>query len=240
MSKHSWQVAMVALTAGLGLTPSSAHSDDPNPIIAIEVDDRTGSFTARLPRAKSIASDIYRQAGVALQWSAGDETVVDRTLTVVITDSTSMSGRFAPGAMGVAPSPGDGTRGTLAYVFRDRVMAFADAHRLAHAYVLAAALAHEIGHLMGFVSGVDVVDFFTGAGGEYVELTNRTQDESAAIADLFVGADAVRQRRPHLDSRLRVLPPAFPCHSADVRSDTTPVVVSAVKPARDRPANQVT
>ncbi len=33
---------------------------------------------------------------------------------------------------------------------------------------------------------------FTGAGGEYVELTNRTQDESAAIADLFVGADAVR------------------------------------------------
>ena len=148
MSKHSWQVAMVALTAGLGLTPSSAHSDDPNPIIAIEVDDRTGSFTARLPRAKSIASDIYRQAGVALQWSAGDETVVDRTLTVVITDSTSMSGRFAPGAMGVAPSPGDGTRGTLAYVFRDRVMAFADAHRLAHAYVLAAALAHEIGHLL--------------------------------------------------------------------------------------------
>lgn len=33
---------------------------------------------------------------------------------------------------------------------------------------------------------------FTGAGGEYVELTNRTQDESATIADLYVGADAVR------------------------------------------------
>ncbi|MEW6086203.1 MAG: peptidoglycan DD-metalloendopeptidase family protein [Chloroflexota bacterium] len=33
---------------------------------------------------------------------------------------------------------------------------------------------------------------FTGEGGEYVELTNRTQDESASIADLFVGADAVR------------------------------------------------
>jgi peptidase M23-like protein len=33
---------------------------------------------------------------------------------------------------------------------------------------------------------------FTGAGGEYIELTNRTQDESATIADLFVGADAVR------------------------------------------------
>jgi hypothetical protein len=33
---------------------------------------------------------------------------------------------------------------------------------------------------------------FTGAGDEYVELTNRTQDESATIADLYVGADAVR------------------------------------------------
>jgi hypothetical protein len=33
---------------------------------------------------------------------------------------------------------------------------------------------------------------FTGAGDEYIELTNRTQDESATIADLFVGADAVR------------------------------------------------
>ncbi len=33
---------------------------------------------------------------------------------------------------------------------------------------------------------------FTGAGDEYIELTNRTQDEAATIADLYVGADAVR------------------------------------------------
>jgi hypothetical protein len=33
---------------------------------------------------------------------------------------------------------------------------------------------------------------FTGAGDEYVELSNRTQDESASIADLYLGADAVR------------------------------------------------
>ena len=33
---------------------------------------------------------------------------------------------------------------------------------------------------------------FTGAGGEYIELTNRTQDEAATIADRFVGVDAVR------------------------------------------------
>jgi murein DD-endopeptidase MepM/ murein hydrolase activator NlpD len=33
---------------------------------------------------------------------------------------------------------------------------------------------------------------FNGAGDEYVELTNRTQDEAATIADLYVGVDAVR------------------------------------------------
>ena len=33
---------------------------------------------------------------------------------------------------------------------------------------------------------------FSGAGGEHIELTNRTQDEPAAVADLFVGVDAVR------------------------------------------------
>jgi hypothetical protein len=33
---------------------------------------------------------------------------------------------------------------------------------------------------------------FTATGDEYVELTNRTQDETATIADRFVGADAVR------------------------------------------------
>jgi hypothetical protein len=33
---------------------------------------------------------------------------------------------------------------------------------------------------------------FNGAGDEYIELTNRTQDEAATVADLFVGVDAVR------------------------------------------------
>ncbi|NUQ86386.1 MAG: peptidoglycan DD-metalloendopeptidase family protein [Anaerolineales bacterium] len=33
---------------------------------------------------------------------------------------------------------------------------------------------------------------FTGAGSEYIELSNRTQDESVGIADLDLGADAVR------------------------------------------------
>jgi murein DD-endopeptidase MepM/ murein hydrolase activator NlpD len=33
---------------------------------------------------------------------------------------------------------------------------------------------------------------FTGAGDEYIELTNRTQDEAATVATLYVGVDAVK------------------------------------------------
>ncbi len=33
---------------------------------------------------------------------------------------------------------------------------------------------------------------FTGNGSEYIQLTNRTQDETATVSNLFVGADAVR------------------------------------------------
>lgn len=33
---------------------------------------------------------------------------------------------------------------------------------------------------------------FSGVGDEYIELTNRTQDEAATVADLYVGVDAVR------------------------------------------------
>jgi hypothetical protein len=33
---------------------------------------------------------------------------------------------------------------------------------------------------------------FSGNGDEYIELTNRTQDEAATVSDLFVGVDAVR------------------------------------------------
>ncbi|HEY5731537.1 MAG TPA: peptidoglycan DD-metalloendopeptidase family protein, partial [Anaerolineales bacterium] len=33
---------------------------------------------------------------------------------------------------------------------------------------------------------------FTGAGGEYIELSNRTQDESSEVSNLSLGADAVR------------------------------------------------
>ena len=67
---------------------------------------------------------------------------------MVIATSAMAPAGLARDALGVAPTPGDGSRGTTAYIFSDRVAAFAKAHRLAESDVLATALAHEIGHLL--------------------------------------------------------------------------------------------
>ena len=85
---------------------------------------------------------------MTLRWTPAETTEPDRKLTVVLTVSTAVPPGLGSDAMGVTPSPGDGTRGTLAYVFLDKVRSFAASHRLAVAPVLACALAHEIGHLL--------------------------------------------------------------------------------------------
>lgn len=102
-----------------------------------------------LEQASSIVSGIYREAGLELQLSndfAG--AVANRTLTIVLTTRKAAPAGVRTDAMGVAPTPGDGTRGSVAYIFVDAVKEFADAHRIPIAHVLGCAIAHEIGHLL--------------------------------------------------------------------------------------------
>ena len=102
----------------------------------------------RLEHARSIVSGIYREAGVELEWGNNLEGAANRTLTIVLTTRKEAPAGVRIDATGVAPTPGDGTRGTVAYVFVDAVVEFADAHRVPLAYVLGSAIAHEIGHLL--------------------------------------------------------------------------------------------
>ena len=83
-----------------------------------------------------------------LRWTMDETNDADRTLTIVLTTSTAVPPGLGAEAMGVAPTPGDGTRGTMAYIFLDKISSFAASHRLAVAHVVACALAHEIGHLL--------------------------------------------------------------------------------------------
>ena len=98
--------------------------------------------------ARSIVTGIYRDAGVELQWGSDAAGAANRTLTIVLTTRKSAPKGVRIDAMGVSPTPGDGTRGTVAYIFVDAVREFAEAHRVTLANVLGCAIAHEIGHLL--------------------------------------------------------------------------------------------
>ena len=149
MSRNSWALFTTCLLVATGIGQRrEAGAFEPNPIISINVEDPNGLAGPGLVRAEELASEIYQQAGVTLRWTIDETTLADRTLTLVLTTSAALPSGFASDAMGVAPSPGDGTRGTTAYIFIDKVMAFASSHRIAAKYVLACALAHEIGHLL--------------------------------------------------------------------------------------------
>ena len=125
-----------------------AGAAPPDPIVAVVIEDPQGLVRRGLAHAQSIVFDTYRDADVAIVWAAGPIEAADRLLTVTFTTTATAPGGLTPDAFGVAPSPGDGTRGTHAYVFVDRVKGFADEHAVSLGYVLGAAIAHEIGHLL--------------------------------------------------------------------------------------------
>jgi hypothetical protein len=149
MARSLWRLFTLCVLVAVGIGQSrEAEAGEPNPIIAIRVEDSKGLAGLGLVGAQELATKIYQEAGVTLRWTIDKTTLADRTLTLVLTTSTAAPSGLASDAMGVAPSPGDGTRGTMAYIFIDKVTAFATSHRLAAQYVLACALAHEIGHLL--------------------------------------------------------------------------------------------
>jgi len=146
MSRKSWALLTITCLA-VGLGPPVTAAAEPNPLLAIKVENVNGWNGVNLRRAQELATEIYEQAGVTLDWSGG-AAPEGRTLTIVLTTIATAPRGIAPESMGVAPSPGDGRRGTTAYVFMDRVTSFVATQRVSAEYVLACALAHEVGHLL--------------------------------------------------------------------------------------------
>ena len=147
MSRNRCGLFTLCLLVGMAIAARDAEADEPNPVIAIRIEIGKALNGVNLPRAQQLATKIYEQAGVTLDWT-GRPTTPNRTLTILLTTTATAPPGLIPESMGVAPSPGDGSRGTTAYVFMDRVMSFVDTYRVVAEYVLACALAHEIGHLL--------------------------------------------------------------------------------------------
>ena len=146
MSRNACGLWTLCLLAGVAIAPCDAAAQ-PNPVIVIRVEVANALDSLHLAKAQRLSGAIYERAGVTLDWT-GDAAPPNRLLTIVLTTTAAAPAGIVVESMGVAPSPGDGSRGTRAYIFMDRVASFTAANRVEAADVLACALAHEIGHLL--------------------------------------------------------------------------------------------
>ena len=151
-TRFGWRVRTSLQLAALCLSidqRATASEQADGLTVRISIENPDHAFEKDLLRARKIAEELYRQADVSLVWVDREQASSDaEALRVVVEPSSAVSRHLGAEAMGVAPSPGDGTRGSLAYVFSDRVVAFAASYHLSMASVLGCALAHEIGHLL--------------------------------------------------------------------------------------------
>ena len=140
-----WLVGGTASAQTAGLVPTAP---DPDPVVVVAIEDPQRLLRRGLPFARAIVRDTFRTAGVTVVWEAPPTGTADRTLTITLISSTDAPADVSLDATGVAPSPGDGTRGVRAFVFVDRVTAYAEEHGVSLSHVLACVMAHEIGHLL--------------------------------------------------------------------------------------------
>jgi hypothetical protein len=147
MSRNTFWVFTLCFLAAAGKSPREVEAGDPNPVITIQIESAKSPNGVNLLKAQQLAATIYEAAGVTLDWT-NEPVMSARSLTIVLTTIAAAPAGIGAESMGVAPSPGDGSRGTTAYVYIDRVKSFSATHRVASEYVLACALAHEIGHLL--------------------------------------------------------------------------------------------
>ena len=149
MASHPWEVLTICMVMSAGAEQhANAAMSEGDPIVAVTILDPNELAGPSLVRAQHFATGIFGQAGVTLRWALDGSAAPDRELTIVLTTSTQTPAGLEAGSIGVAPSPGDGTRGTTAYILMDKVRAFAESNRVLELYVLASAFAHEIGHLL--------------------------------------------------------------------------------------------
>ena len=71
-----------------GCVPWQANQTRPNPVVVVRVENPNGLEVPRLDRALELATETYDRAGVTVRWAPEQNTVPDRTLTVVLTMST--------------------------------------------------------------------------------------------------------------------------------------------------------
>jgi hypothetical protein len=150
----------VCLAAAAFLTTIGARyqahavAQDPPASVRVVVDNAAGFPPVSLDAATSLVASIYQRAGVTLEWDAGvqqmprQDNPPHKTVTLRIVPPSATFSQ-APSADVVGFMPGtSGHHGGIAYVLAGRVEEIARGYQVPRRAVLAAAMAHELGHLL--------------------------------------------------------------------------------------------
>jgi hypothetical protein len=136
-------------------------AEPPKPSVHLYVYNMAPVSPALLADAESEASDVYRAAGVTIEWSDGragvEATQVVSSgqgpnLRVIVMGGDAelhliKEGGLSPTALGVAPTKRQCFCGRSAYVFSDRILTIGYRHGNPTA-LLGRVIAHEVGHLL--------------------------------------------------------------------------------------------
>ena len=128
------------------------------PKITVYVYDYSSERTAAIADALQAAGAILRQAGIDVRWqtcsvgrAAGcDVDPNDATQIVLSVLPEQMAAKIATGSkqFGLSIMNGEDGLPCHAYVFRDRILNFAEVHSVSMTLLLGNIVAHEIGHLL--------------------------------------------------------------------------------------------
>jgi hypothetical protein len=143
---HAARLAATVTIVAFGWTGAALAAESDTRLV-VRIDNQAAVADSIVNKALAMTAGIYRRSGISVELTA--ETDAIAALTVVILSSTRVT-EVSPAhnSIGVTPSPDDGTRGTVAYVFADRVAAFATDGRLDLAMILGCVVAHELGNLL--------------------------------------------------------------------------------------------
>lgn len=182
--------------------------------VEVHVPATTGVIHPRqMLQAQSIASRIYRQAGISLRWRHSGEGSLDcsrRERRVVLRYSTRTPADSHPGAFGFAtPYSAAGSCVTL---FIDRVEVLAERNPNAAVHLLGHILAHEIGHYLqgierhsesGVMKGSWTVRETRLMSSQHLQFTEHDVRLFEMVLGPLSGQDALSRAVPPLSKRKR-------------------------------------
>jgi len=137
----------LAVAAALTDLPGVSHADQaPLPVLAM-IHNPANVPPVIVDRARDEVVRLFRLIGVEIEWVSHVPPSGTRVRIVSLVTWEPREDRIPASALGYTLT-GPGTRGRLAYVFWPRVMRASEKYTARLDYVLAVAIAHEIGHML--------------------------------------------------------------------------------------------